>query len=301
MIARRWFPSPTLLFTLAALTVCAELRAQRPIDEAAIQRALRHATPEWQLVGPHMPDPVTGSVAALELAADVLRARRMPEDALDYYGYALARGGDEAKLRNRIGVTQLELHHPELARISFKRVLLLKRKDAEGWNNLGATEYVVGNIRGAIENYKRAVKLNRKAAVFHSNLGTAYFDTKDYDSARVQFTAALKLDREVFLHGGWAGIQAHVLTPQDRGRFCFEMAKLAAREGDEENVLRWLTRSSETGFDVRYEMNGDKDFANYRKDARVDLLIRNAKAMRSGQLASAAPAPTLAADPAKTP
>lgn len=293
MFDRRWFPS-LLIFSLALVVDVA--CAQSASDAAAIDRALRHTTPEWQLMAPHMPDAATATPAALEQAADVLRARRMPEDALDFYGYALKRGGDEAHIRNRMGVTQLELRRPELARVSFRRVLALKKKDAEGWNNLGAAEYVSRNFSGAIADYKRAVKLNKKGAIFHSNLGTAYFETKDYDSARTQFEIAMKLDPEVFSRGGWAGVQAHVLSPQDRGRFCFEMAKLSARRGDDGGVLSWLAKASETGFDVRYEMGGDKDLIAYRKDARVALLIQNARAMRTGQLAAIEKAPALEAE-----
>src|ERR1700722_7725178 len=62
--------------------------AQMPYGEAS-ERALRHATPEWESISSHPPDPATATPAALTQAADVLRARRLPEDALDYYHYAL--------------------------------------------------------------------------------------------------------------------------------------------------------------------------------------------------------------------
>lgn len=306
MIARRWFPSLIYSATFAATLLMAPPSSAAQQDGTqptsygpAAERALRHTTAEWLLMAPHLPDSATGTAVSLEVAADVLRARRMPEDALEYYGYALARGGDEARIRNRIGVTQLELRRPELARISFKRVLTLKRKDAEGWNNLGATEYIFGNFQGAIADYKRAVKLNKKGAIFHSNLGTAYFELKDYESARAQFDAALKLDKGVFTRGGWAGVQAHILSPKDRGRFCFEMAKMAARHGEDTSALQWLAQASEMGVDIRSEMAGDKDFAVYHKDLRVALIVRNSRAMRARQIAGSGPTPALAAETPK--
>ena len=63
------------------------------------------------------------------MAADVMRARRLPEDALEYYRFALERGGDPGKLTNRIGITLLELRHPELARAAFQRSVHLAPKD----------------------------------------------------------------------------------------------------------------------------------------------------------------------------
>ena len=76
------FPLIVLLFTAGR----APASAQTPFDTAGAERETRHATPEWRSFAPHLPDPATGSPSALELAADVMRARRMPEDALDYYG-----------------------------------------------------------------------------------------------------------------------------------------------------------------------------------------------------------------------
>src|SRR5271168_850778 len=62
---------------------------------AADMRELRHQDPQWQSVKLHLPDPATATAQQLETVGDVLRARRFPEDAIDYYNYALQRGGDE--------------------------------------------------------------------------------------------------------------------------------------------------------------------------------------------------------------
>jgi tetratricopeptide (TPR) repeat protein len=293
MIAARHFPTLLLL----AIS-CVTLAHTQATDEAA-EREARHRSSDWQIVAPHLPDPATGAPAALETAADVLRARRLPEDALDYYRFALARGGDKARLMNRIGVTELELRRPTAARMAFKLAIAADPKNAEAWNNLGASEYVVSNFNAAISDYRKAVKLNKNGAVYHSNLGTAYFEQKDFEGARTEFATAVRLDPQVFSHGGWGGVEAHVMSPQDRGRFCFEMAKLAALTHNDESMLLWLARSSEAGFDLGYEMAVDKTLAPFRHDERVLLLIRNAKAMRSGQFTATAPAPALLPDPPK--
>jgi len=293
MVATRWFASPLSLAMLFAVTAAPAQQAQPSPNDAAADLAQRHQSTEWLAVAPHLPDPETATASSLAQAADVLRARRLPEDALDYYRYALRRGGDEASLQNNIGVTLLALNRPVEARIALKRAVQLKPRNAQDWNNLGAAEYVAGSFRAALADYLRAVKLDKKAAVFRSNLGTAYFEMKDYESARQQFEKAVRLDRNVFQESGWAGVEAHVLTATDHGRYCFEMAKMAAELRDDANVIRWLARSTEAGFDVKAEMSDDKDFAVYRKDPRVLTAIQNAHAMRTGQIADSGLEPPL--------
>ena len=257
------------------------------------ERVARHQSADWVAMEGHLPDPATASPASLQLAADVMRARRLPEDALDYYRFALERGGDVGRLTNRMGITLLELHHPELARTAFQRAVHLAPRDPDAWNNLAASEYVAGDFPRAIGDYRRAVKLNKNKATFHANLGTAYFEVKDYDSARKQFAMALKLDPNALQGGGSSGIEAHVLSPSDRGRFCFEMAKLAARDHDVDSMLRWLARATEVGFDTQSEMGQDRVLRAYLGDPRVVLMTHNAKAMRNGQIADLALMPAL--------
>ena len=69
----------------------------RAAGDAEPEDATRRSSqdPQWLAVKPHLPDPATASADKLEMAGDVLRARRFPEDALDYYQYALRRGGKE--------------------------------------------------------------------------------------------------------------------------------------------------------------------------------------------------------------
>lgn len=288
------FSLPAAVFLLLFCWACSLRRslAQVPVS-ADPERVARHQSADWMAMAEHLPDPTTASAAELQLTADVMRARRLPEDALEYYRYALERGGDAAKLTNRIGITLLELRHPQLARTAFQRAVHLNPKDAEAWNNLGASEYIVADYARAIGDYKRAVKLNKAKATFHSNLGTAYFEVKDYESARKQFATALKLDPNALQGGGSNGIEAHVLSPSDRGRFCFEMAKLAARDHDVDGVLRWLARATEVGFDTQLEMGQDRVLRTYLSDLRVTLIVHNARAMRTGQIADTGLVPAL--------
>ncbi len=288
-------PSSLLCCVLAAGAFASSSYAQTALFSPA--RLESHETPEWQNVQAHLPNRATATPAALETAGDVLRARRFHEDAIDLYQAAIARGGDEAHFLNRIGISYLEIHQVDIARACFRRVLKLKPRDSDAWNNLGATEHVAGNYIAAVGDYRQSVKLNKKNAIFHSNLGTALFETKDFEGASRQFEVAAHLDPNVFHRDGSGGVQARVSSTTDRGRFCFTMAQIAMRQNDVENTLSWLKKASEAGFDIGYEMSQVREFVALRHDERVQILIQNAKALRSTRLASAAPAPALPPDP----
>ncbi|HZY62003.1 MAG TPA: tetratricopeptide repeat protein [Edaphobacter sp.] len=249
---------------------------------------IEHTDPQWLSIQDHLPNPATASPKQLETAADVLRARRFPESALDFYTAAVKRGGDEATLLNKIGVTELELGNQRIAEEFFRRVVHLKKKDADAWNNLGAVEYLRGENGHAISDYKKAIKLNKKSAAFHSNLGTAFFQTKEYDRARKEFQVALKLDPDLMMHrGGPGGITMRMLSPQDHARFCYELARLYAQNGDITDMLHYLTTASEGGFDVLHQMESDPVLGRFRKDPRVLLVVQNAQALRAGHVALA--------------
>jgi tetratricopeptide (TPR) repeat protein len=257
---------------------------QQSAPSSDVTRELRHQDPQWQSVVQHLPDPATATEQQLETVGDVLRARRFPEDALDYYNYALRRGGgNEVMLMNKLGVTQLDLRHTAAARAYFQRATQLKKKDAVAWNNLGAVEYIDGRFGAAISDYGRAIKLNKNSAIYHSNLATAYFEQKEYKKAREQFKIAITIDPEVAHHDGAGGLTAHMVSPEDHARYCFEMARMYAELGDEVNMMHYLTMASEAGFDVMAEMRADNQMAPYRKDPRVILLVKNAHALRTGR------------------
>lgn len=245
-------------------------------------RAFEHSNPQWPDIQAHLPDPATASPEQLEMAGDVLRARRFPQDALDYYMYAMRRGGKEVVLLNKMGITELGLGNPERARAYFKEVIKLKKKDAEGWNNLGAVEYVMGQESNAIFDYKRAIKLDKKGASYHSNLATAYLEEKNWNGARKEYAIALKLDPEIFERSNAMGVTARMLTTDDHARFCYEVARIFAARSDDAEMLHYLTMASEGGFDVLEAMGHDQIMERYRKDPRVLLLVRNARALRTG-------------------
>jgi tetratricopeptide (TPR) repeat protein len=251
------------------------------------ERQNLHATLQWRQIQEHLPDPRTASAQILEQEADILRARRFPEDALEYYNYALARGGSMPQLLNKLGLTELEMRNIELARAYFKRSVKLNSRSADSWNNLGAVEYLDRGSSAAIGDYKHAIKLDKRQAVFHANLATAYFETRDYSAARKEMSAALKLDPGIFdKQSSAGGVEAHVLTAQDHARFAYEMARMYARNGQVEQMLHSLAMASEAGMDVQREMHRDLELAKFENDPRVVLLVHNAQMLKTGRAAT---------------
>jgi tetratricopeptide (TPR) repeat protein len=292
---------PLLVALILSVGWALPLFSQTPATEEIAERALRHQSPDWPLIEPHLPDPATASPAQLELAGDVLRARRFDDDAIDFYRYAVDRGGDVPHLMNRLGITELQLHRPQLARVYFQRALSLHPKDAQIWNNLGATEFLEGNVRAALSSYLKAVKLEKRNAVYHSNLGTAYFEAKDFESARKHFETAFRLDPNIYARQDGAGVEARVFSPTDHGRFCFELARVAASQHHDGDVLSWLEKAADSGFDIRESMALDRVFEPYRKDPRVAVILQNQRALRAGSasrsVAVNTPIPALPAAP----
>lgn len=256
---------------------------------SAEERAALHSGPDWALIAPHLPDPKTATAEQLETAADVLRARRFPEDALDYYGYALARGGDVSELLNKMGIVRLELRQVDLARAMFLRTVRAQKKNAVAWNNLGVADYALQNYRSAVSDYRHACKLNKRNAVFHANLGLAYFEKGEQENARAEFATALKLDPMIMSGRDNGGTTAHVLGAHNFAGMCLEMAKLFARQHEPEQMLYWLAKGSDAGLDVRGAVRDDSALRDYAKDPRVVLLIANAQQLRSRSVAAAKP------------
>jgi tetratricopeptide (TPR) repeat protein len=274
--------------TLLPLLFCAAANAQTPAPAPAVsaeERAAFHRDPQWQLIEPHLPNPATATAAQLETAADVLRARRFPEDALDYYGYALARGGNVSDLLNKMGVVRLELRQNELAHELFQRTVRAQKKNAQGWNNLGVTEYAMGKYSAAIADYRKATRINRRSPVYHCNLGMAYFESGNVDGARSEFELALALDPHAMEHGGSGGSEAHVLGTQKYAEFAFEMARVYARRHDDAATVEWLSKAIEAGFDAKSPMQANEALRPYAHDARVLAVMASTKQMRSRALA----------------
>jgi tetratricopeptide (TPR) repeat protein len=231
------------------------------------------------------PPPADATAAQLEAKGDELRAHNLIPDALDYYGAAIKRGGDAVLLRNKMGIAYLNATQLDRAKKEFEHCIKERPEYADAYNNLGATWYAKsipknsshslnqGDDKKAIRYYEEAIKINDGMASYHSTLGTAYFARKEYDKASDEYQRALQIDPEVFERRSKIGIQALLITQEDRAKFNFYLARLYAHQGNFDLALQSLRKAMEDGYPKISDVYTDVNFAALRKDPRFTELM----------------------------
>ncbi|HZQ20089.1 MAG TPA: tetratricopeptide repeat protein [Terriglobales bacterium] len=256
------FRNTLLLTLLASLIPCAF--AQSLSDQIQIAPPLRRVAPPSS----------DASAAELERQGDDLRSRKQYLDALDYYKAAMAKA-QTASLANKLGITELMLQRFKEAGRDFEHAIKLDRTFADAVNNLAVIDYERRKYRGAVKQYKKAIALRPDSASFYSNLGAAYFARKDFEHATKAYATAVQLDPDIFEHTSHTGITAQMASPEDRAHYDYVVAKLYAKIGDKDHSLEYLRKSMEEGYKDFKNAYTDPEFADLRKDARFDQLMKS--------------------------
>jgi tetratricopeptide (TPR) repeat protein len=226
------------------------------------------------------PPAADATPAALEKQADELRSSKLYLDALDYYNAALAKKPNDARLLNKIGVTELMMQRYKEAKKSFERSIRADRNYADAYNNLGVVFYEAKKYRAAVKQYRVAIEKDNSSASFFSNLGAAYFSKREFEPAVAAYQHALELDPEVFERTSRAGVQAQLPSPEDRARYDYTVAKLYAKMGFSERSLEYLRRAREDGYKDINDVYKDVEFTQLRKDPRfVELMAAKTPAI----------------------
>jgi tetratricopeptide (TPR) repeat protein len=228
------------------------------------------APPLVRAIDPPAPD---ATAADLELQADRLRADKLFLDALDYYRAALNKKGGEARLLNKIGITELMMQRYKEARRSFERAIRFDHQYADAYNNLGVIFYESKKYGAAVKQYEKAIEVDNTSASFFNNLGAAYFSKRAFDSAVAAYQHALELDPDVFNRSSRGGVQAQLPSPEDRARYDYTVAKLFAKMGLSDQSLEYLRKAREDGYKDLKNVYKDEDFAQLRKNPRFTELM----------------------------
>jgi tetratricopeptide (TPR) repeat protein len=216
----------------------------------------------------------------LERQADKLRAEKLYLDALDYYHAALSKSVNDARLLNKIGITELMMQRYKDARRSFERAIRADRQYPDAYNNLGVIFYEGRKYGAAVKTYQKAIALDNTSASFFSNLGAAYFSKREFDAAVVAYQHAMELDPEVFERTSRGGVQAQLPSPEDRARYDYTVAKLYAKMGFSEQSLEYLRKAMEAGYKDLKNVYKDVEFAQLRKNPRfTELMASNTPAI----------------------
>src|SRR6266446_9338606 len=138
------------------------------------------APPLVRAVDPPAPD---ATAATLEQQGDRLRADKLYLDALDYYHAALGKKPNDARLLNKVGITELMMQRYKEARRSFERAIRSDHEFADAYNNLGVVFYEARKYGAAVKQYQKAIEKDNNSASFFSNLGAAHFSKREFDRA----------------------------------------------------------------------------------------------------------------------
>lgn len=218
--------------------------------------------------------PDTASTAqALEQRGDDLRAGKFYLDAMDYYRAALKKDSNNARIYNKVGISELQMHRFDDAKKDFEKSIKKDHAYANAYNNLGVIFYHDKKYSKAIGLYQKAINLTNDSASFYSNLGTAYFAKKEFENAMTSYSQAVQLDPDVFDRVSKNGVAGHIASPDDRAHWDYVLAKLWAKEGNNDRCLEALRKAMEDGYKGIDEVYRDQEFAGLRKDPRFSALM----------------------------
>jgi tetratricopeptide (TPR) repeat protein len=192
---------------------------------------------------------------------DVYMARKMYREAIEAYQQAPQ---DSAVVWNKLGIAYHQMMQLDAAMKRYRRAIRLDAKYAEAINNLGTIYYAEKRYSRATSSYKHALKLAPGAASIYSNLGTAYFAEKKYKEAWEAYNTAFQLDPEVFEHRNTYGVLLQERTVEERARFHYYLAKIYAKQGQQDRALQYIRKALEEGFTDRKKFLQDPEFAAMR-------------------------------------
>ena len=228
------------------------------------------APPLLRAIDPPSPD---ATAAALEEQGDRLRMEKLYLDALDYYQAALAKKANDARLLNKMGISELMMQRYGEARKAFEHAIKADHEFADAYNNLGVVYYESRRYAAAVKQYQKAISKDVESASFFVNLGAAYFSKRNFEQAVIAYQHALELDPDVFERSSRSGVQAQLPSPDDRARYDYTVAKLYAKMGFSDQSLEYLRRAMEAGYKDMKNVYKDAEFAEVRKDRRFTELM----------------------------
>jgi tetratricopeptide (TPR) repeat protein len=205
-----------------------------------------------------------------EMRGDIMMARKMYRDALDYYKPGAEKS---AVLSNKTGIAYHQLVDLNNAKKYYEKAVHLNPRYAEAINNLGTIYYSRKSYRRAVEQYKKALRITPDSASILSNLGTAYFARKDYDNASKTYQQALAIDPEVFERRSTQGTLLQDQSVEERAKFHYYLAKTYAQAGTKDRAMLYIRKCLEEGFKERDKFLKEPEFALLQDDPEFKELL----------------------------
>ncbi len=205
-----------------------------------------------------------------EVRGDIMMARKMYRDAIDFYKPAAAKS---AIMANKAGIAYHQLGDLENAKKFYERAIKLDKMYPEAHNNLGTIHYARKSYGNAIKSYQRALTLTPNAAAVWTNLGTAFFARKRYEDALKAYQTAMKIDPEVFERRGSNGVMLQERSVEEKAMFYYTLAKSYAQAGDAERTLKYIRFALESGFKQKQRFLDEPEFASFKDNVTFKELL----------------------------
>jgi Tfp pilus assembly protein PilF len=207
---------------------------------------------------PNAPAQAANPVVTPELRGDIMMARKMYREALDFYKPEAEKS---AVLANKAGIAYHQLQDLNNAEKYYRRAVKLNPKYPEAINNLGTVYYAKKSYRRAVNQYKNALRISPNSASVLSNLGTAYFARKQYEDAMKAYEQAVAIDPEIFEQHSSQGVMVQERTIEERAGYFYILAKTCAKAGMTDRTLQYIRKALENGFKDREKFKAEPEFS----------------------------------------
>ncbi|HEY2842114.1 MAG TPA: tetratricopeptide repeat protein [Bryobacteraceae bacterium] len=218
------------------------------------------------------PSPVApaGPAVTPELRGDIMMARKMFREAIDYYK---PESEKNAVLANKTGIAYHQLQDLNNAEKYYKHAVKLNPKYPEAINNLGTVYYAKKSYRRAVNQYKSALRLSPASASIMSNLGTAYFARKQYDDAMKAYEQAVAFDPDIFEQHGSQGVMVQERTIEERAGYFYLLAKTCAKAGMTDRSLQYIRKALENGYKDREKFTAEPEFSSLQDNMEFQMIL----------------------------
>lgn len=202
--------------------------------------------------------PLPAPALTPELRGDIMMARKMYREAIDFYRPEAEKN---ALLANKTGIAYHQLQDLQNAEKWYRRAVKLNPKYPEAINNLGTVYYAKKSFRRAVNQYRHALRLTPNSASVLSNLGTAYFARKQYDDAMKAYADAIAIDPAIFDQHSSQGVLVQERTVEERAGYFYILAKTCAKAGMTDRSLQYIRKALENGFKDRDKFKAEPEFS----------------------------------------
>jgi tetratricopeptide (TPR) repeat protein len=205
-----------------------------------------------------------------ELRGDIMMARKMFREAIDFYK---PESEKNAVLANKTGIAYHQLQDLNNAEKYYRKAIKLKPNYPEAINNLGTVYYAKKSYRRAVNQYKNALRIAPTSASVMSNLGTAYFARKQYDEAMKAYEQAVAFDPDIFEQHSSQGVMVQERTIEERAGYFYILAKTCAKAGMTDRTLQYIRKALENGFKERDKFKADPEFSSFQDNLEFQKIL----------------------------